>query len=115
MIPVVGTIIFILLQARRAGKSAHARYFQLKGWSAREQEQYVEKNKAAYTGFGVPAVLLEMVPFVGIGFAFTNAVGAALWAADVEAGNSKPQSVHLRSDELEQETGVVRDSIKKEL
>ena len=34
--------------------------------------------------FGIPAVLLELVPIAGIFFAFTNTVGAALWAADME-------------------------------
>jgi hypothetical protein len=34
--------------------------------------------------FGVPAMLLEMIPFFGIFFTFTNMVGAALWAADIE-------------------------------
>jgi uncharacterized protein involved in cysteine biosynthesis len=116
MIPVVGTVLFIFLQARRAGPNAHARYFQLKGWNAQQKEQWIEKKKAAYTGYGLPAVLLEMVPFVGIGFAFTNAVGAALWAADIEAGEPAPQSAHPREDELEpQETGVIRDGEKKEL
>jgi hypothetical protein len=36
--------------------------------------------------FGVPAVLLELVPIAGIFFSFTNTVGAALWAADMEQG-----------------------------
>ena len=34
--------------------------------------------------FGVMATVLEFIPVVGIFFAFTNAVGAALWAADME-------------------------------
>jgi hypothetical protein len=34
--------------------------------------------------FGFPAMLLEMIPFLGIFFTFTNTVGAALWAADIE-------------------------------
>lgn len=34
--------------------------------------------------FGVVSFMLEMVPFVSLGFAFTNTVGAALWAADLE-------------------------------
>jgi hypothetical protein len=34
--------------------------------------------------FGIPAVLLELVPIAGIFFSFTNTVGAALWAADME-------------------------------
>jgi hypothetical protein len=35
-----------------------------------------------------------MIPFVGIFFAFTNTVGAALWAADLEKEQrgAKPQS-----------------------
>lgn len=43
--------------------------------------------------FGVPAAMLELVPFVGIFFAFTNTCGAALWASDLEskkAGNTAP-------------------------
>lgn len=33
---------------------------------------------------GMAAFALEMVPFASIAFSFTNAVGAALWAADLE-------------------------------
>lgn len=36
--------------------------------------------------FGIAANLLELIPVVGIFFAFTNQVGAALWAADLEKG-----------------------------
>ena len=36
--------------------------------------------------FGVAAVLLELIPIASILFAFTNTVGAALWAADLEKG-----------------------------
>ena len=32
-------------------------------------------------------MLLELVPVASILFAFTNTVGAALWAADMEKGN----------------------------
>jgi hypothetical protein len=41
--------------------------------------------------FGVPAVLLELVPIAGIFFSFTNTVGAALWAADLEKGHQSTQ------------------------
>ena len=35
LVPVVGTAIFMLLQGKRAGPHAHARYFQLKSLSSR--------------------------------------------------------------------------------
>lgn len=40
-----------------------------------------------FDSFGVAAVLLELIPVASIFFAFTNTVGAALWAADMEQGN----------------------------
>jgi hypothetical protein len=33
---------------------------------------------------GIASYVLEMVPFASIAFSFTNTVGAALWAADIE-------------------------------
>ncbi|KAF2841392.1 hypothetical protein M501DRAFT_1000584 [Patellaria atrata CBS 101060] len=87
-IPVVGTVLFVILQGRRFGPTAHDRYFQLKGMSKSQREAWVEKKKAAYTSFGIPAVLLEMVPVAGIFFSFTNTVGAALWAADLEKASN---------------------------
>ncbi|KAF1983750.1 hypothetical protein K402DRAFT_396230 [Aulographum hederae CBS 113979] len=87
-IPVVGTVLFIILQGKKTGPNAHARYFQLKSMSSRQKEVFIEERKAAYTSFGVLATLLEMVPVVGIVFAFTNTVGAALWAADLEQHNT---------------------------
>lgn len=41
-------------------------------------------NMAMYS-LGMAAVVLEMIPFASIAFSFTNAVGAALWAADLES------------------------------
>lgn len=83
-IPVVGTVMFILLQGKRNGPNAHNRYFQLKKMNKSTREDWVEQRQGAYTSFGVVATLLEMVPIVGIFFAFTNTVGAALWANDLE-------------------------------
>lgn len=84
-IPVVGTVLFVLLQGKRYGPAVHSRYFQLKGMSKARQEEWLKRREGAYTGFGTVAVLLEMVPIAGILFAFTNVAGAALWAADLEA------------------------------
>ena len=51
-IPVVGTIMFLILQGRRAGPAAHTRYFQLKEWNNAQKEKHVEAHKAAYTRYG---------------------------------------------------------------
>ncbi|KAI1762003.1 hypothetical protein GGR53DRAFT_447103 [Hypoxylon sp. FL1150] len=88
-IPVVGTVLFILIQGRTRGSSVHGRYFQLKGWTASQQKDWLKRHTAPYTTFGTIATLLEMIPVVSMFFAFTNTVGAALWAADIEQKNSQ--------------------------
>ncbi|KAG9241008.1 hypothetical protein BJ878DRAFT_545671 [Calycina marina] len=87
-IPVVGTVIFVLVQGRTRGNSVHTRYFQLKKWSKSEKEAWLKENTGPYTSFGTVATLLELVPFASILFSFTNTVGAALWAADIESNNT---------------------------
>ena len=103
-IPVVGTVIFVILQGKNAGPAAHSRYYQLKEWNTSQRKKHIEEYRGAYTrsvlrcvsnsvadlnrdSFGVAVVLLELVPVASIFFAFTNTVGAALWAADMEKGN----------------------------
>ncbi|RYP10677.1 hypothetical protein DL765_008037 [Monosporascus sp. GIB2] len=88
-IPVVGTAMFILLQGRARGESVHTRYFQLKEWSSAQQKDWLSRHTAPYTTFGTIATLLEMIPILSSFFAFTNTVGAALWAADIEQKNTK--------------------------
>lgn len=92
-IPVVGTVVFIVLQGKRAGPSAHTRYFQLKEWSQRQRQIHIEEHRGGYTSFGVASFVLEMIPFANLLFAFTNTVGAALWAADLEKKAAPPQDV----------------------
>ena len=48
-IPIVGTVMFIFLQGKRNGPSAHSRYFQLKQWTKRQQDAFVEQNRGGYT------------------------------------------------------------------
>lgn len=88
-IPVVGTIAFILLNGRSRGQAAHDRYFQLKRWSASKKSSWLAEHAGPYTAYGTVATLFEMVPVASILFSFTNTVGAALWAADIEAKESR--------------------------
>lgn len=50
-IPVVGTVVFVLLQGKKAGPAAHTRYFQLKQWNKSQQEKHIEQYRGAYTGY----------------------------------------------------------------
>lgn len=50
-IPIVGTVLFVILQGRRFGPTAHARYFQLKQMNKKEKDQFVERRKAAYARY----------------------------------------------------------------
>lgn len=50
-IPVVGTIVYAVVQGKRIGPTAHDRYFQLKGWDRRRREEWLETHKAEYTRF----------------------------------------------------------------
>lgn len=47
--PVIGTAMFVLLQGRKYGPGAHSRYFQLKGMSKGQQEEWTERRQGAYT------------------------------------------------------------------
>ncbi|KAL4785892.1 hypothetical protein BJX76DRAFT_150316 [Aspergillus varians] len=86
-IPVVGTLAYVYVAGKKAGPGLHERYFQLKGLSRRERGEWVGRRRGGYTGLGMASVLLEMVPFASMVFEFSNTVGAALWAADLENAN----------------------------
>lgn len=90
-IPVVGTLVFLGAQGKKAGPTYHNRYFQKKGLGYKEKGEWVRKREPEYFAFGVAARLLEMVPVVGIFFSATNTVGAALWAARMESRETKAQ------------------------
>ncbi|KAI0091479.1 hypothetical protein BDY19DRAFT_930665 [Irpex rosettiformis] len=85
LIPVFGTIAFLCINGHRAGPSWHARYFQLKGLTASQRKAFIERHRAEYTAFGVGALIFSFIPIIGLVFTFTNTVGAALWAAQLEA------------------------------
>ncbi|KAK8148710.1 hypothetical protein G3M48_009386 [Beauveria asiatica] len=87
-IPLVGTVAFVFFQGRNRGRSVHERYFQLKRWSDAQKSKWVNTHVGAYTSFGLVATALEMIPIASMLFTYTNTVGAALWAADLEAHNT---------------------------
>lgn len=84
LIPVVGTLAWVWLNGTILAWEYHLYYFELKNYRYAEQKQFIDARKAQYSAFGMQAMFLEMIPFLGSLFLFTNAVGAALFAADLE-------------------------------
>jgi len=83
-IPVVGTVFFLLLPGKNARPSSHSRYVALKGYNSKERSSVIKTKEADYIAFGTMARVLEMIPFLGVGFSISNLIGAAIWANDIE-------------------------------
>lgn len=60
-VPVVGTVLYVAVRGKRMGPVVHERYFQLKGWGRRQREEWVERNRAAYTRYVFPHSTLVKV------------------------------------------------------
>lgn len=58
LIPVVGTVMFVILQGKKNGPGSHSRYFQLKGMTKTQKEEYVQERQGAYTRY----VCLKLLP-----------------------------------------------------
>ncbi|KAJ6618242.1 hypothetical protein B0H10DRAFT_2029937 [Mycena sp. CBHHK59/15] len=84
LVPMVGTVLFLLYNGVKAGPTFHSRYFQAKGLSPATRQAFVDKRKGAYTAFGATTLGLNLVPVVGPIFVLTSTVGAALWACELE-------------------------------
>ncbi|TYZ57175.1 hypothetical protein PybrP1_013137 [[Pythium] brassicae (nom. inval.)] len=84
LIPIVGTLAWIWLNGTILAWEYHLYYFELKNLKYAQQKEFVAAHKAQYSAFGMQAMFIEMIPFFGTLFLFTNAVGAALFAADLE-------------------------------
>ncbi|KAJ7197267.1 hypothetical protein GGX14DRAFT_472077 [Mycena pura] len=95
LVPVVGTVLFLVYNGAKVGPTFHARYFQAKGMSPAARQAFVEKRKGAYTAFGTATLALTLVPVVGPLFMLTSTVGAALWVCDVEREREREPSVGL--------------------
>lgn len=49
-VPVIGSVLYMYVQGKKVGPREHERYFQLKGWDEKKKEEWVVKNRGAYTG-----------------------------------------------------------------
>ncbi|KAG0179849.1 hypothetical protein DFQ28_002219 [Apophysomyces sp. BC1034] len=83
IVPIVGPAMFLSIQAVFKGGETHKRYFTLYKWTDTQRERRIENACWQYYRFGLVATLLEMVPFAGFVFSYTNQIGAAMWAMDL--------------------------------
>ncbi|KZT53627.1 hypothetical protein CALCODRAFT_439850 [Calocera cornea HHB12733] len=83
-LPLVGPWLFIALQGLSSGPLAHYHYVLLVGLKKKERRVYFRRRRLEYMGFGTVCLLLQTFPILSTLVCFTNAVGAALWAAQVE-------------------------------
>ncbi|EWC47332.1 hypothetical protein DRE_00300 [Drechslerella stenobrocha 248] len=88
-IPIVGPFIFLAIQGNRAGPIAHYWYFRLKKMDKKQQKAFVKNYHWSYLNFGTVALGLQFIPVLSILIAFTNAIGAALWAIRLEYREKK--------------------------
>lgn len=83
-IPIFGWYIVTFIQAPSKALQAHARYFTLKGYDERQVLAIYKANTGAYLGYGLISNGLELIPILNIFFMFTNTLGAAVWAVEIE-------------------------------
>ncbi|KAG0267237.1 hypothetical protein BG011_007646 [Mortierella polycephala] len=83
-LPVAGPASFCYINGKARMPDVHRRYFDLKDMTVKEREAWIQARSGQYLMFSVVAQALELAPVVGIVFGFTNIIGAALWAVDLE-------------------------------
>lgn len=110
LVPWAGVPLFLWLTGYRAGPLQQYRYFVLRGFTKKEKKVFVRERRRQYTGFGVVALVLQLVPVVSMMFLLTSAAGSALWAVrlEEERGNGPTR------DEEEQGGGRVDRNIDAE-
>ncbi|CAI5724172.1 unnamed protein product [Hyaloperonospora brassicae] len=89
MVPVLGNLTYAWLNGTLLAWEAHLYYFEMKALDFDAQKAIIAQRKIQYSAFGMQAMLLEMIPIAGALFMFTNAAGAALFAARIEKDSRK--------------------------
>ncbi len=84
LIPILGTILYVWINGTLSSWELHLPYFSMKGYDYGLQKQIVANNKWSYSSFGMQVAFLSLIPGFGFFFLFTNSVGAALFASDLE-------------------------------
>lgn len=79
LIPVVGTIAFVVLQGRKNGPNANSRYFQLKGMNSSQKDKFVEERQGAYTGYVSILLDKQVVRTDSLRIALVSSLRSSRW------------------------------------
>ncbi|RLN77514.1 hypothetical protein BBJ28_00022930, partial [Nothophytophthora sp. Chile5] len=91
MVPILGNVMYAWLNGTLMAWEAHLYYFEMKAFDFDQQKEVIAERQLQYSAFGMQAMLLEMIPVVGVIFMFTNSAGAALFAASIEKDLQKQE------------------------
>ncbi|KAG8844102.1 hypothetical protein FRB91_002858 [Serendipita sp. 411] len=100
--PFVGMALSAWMRAYGTSRYLHSKYFKSKNMTTEQISTYMEERKWDYRLFGFASALLESMPIIGLFFAISNQIGAAMWAHDLEkrqelfrSGTLKPLPPHI--------------------
>jgi uncharacterized protein involved in cysteine biosynthesis len=110
-IPVIGPVALVISDGPNYSRKLHARYFELRAFDDGQKRQFVRERRGQYLGFGIVASGLESLPFMGLVFSFTNTVGAALWAVELEKERRQQESLVHFDDPRQQKRKLRRVSL----
>ena len=82
LIPIVGPTIVNQLKSPKRGFSYGSRYYTLKNLGGAQLKDKFYEHLGEYTGFGMMAGLLELIPVMSIITIPSNIIAGALWASN---------------------------------
>lgn len=98
-VPFVGVPLFLLGTGYRAGPLLNRRYFDLKGFTKKQRNQFlrIKKRRWGYMWFGTIYMILQLIPALSLLFLLTSAAGGALWSVHIE--REEQDAVQVPQDE----------------
>ena len=84
LIPVFGTVLWCICNGFFVAWDLMDVYFDLQRLTFMEAARFSFAHWQQFTCFGTMALAVTLIPFIGIFFAFTDFVAAALWAVEME-------------------------------
>eukprot|EP01095_Lingulamoeba_sp_RSL-Kostka_P008276 TRINITY_DN2735_c0_g1_i1.p1 TRINITY_DN2735_c0_g1~~TRINITY_DN2735_c0_g1_i1.p1 ORF type:complete len:308 (+),score=57.18 TRINITY_DN2735_c0_g1_i1:152-1075(+) len=99
-LPYVGNILYLVVNAFTFGWSGQSNYLNQLGITLKEQILFTRTRWKEFFLFGLVSLLLDLIPVIGIVFLFTNNVGSAIWAFEMEKNHVLDIYVNNKTQEI---------------